>query len=283
MVDFDIRFSVSHSTDFQIERVGCCSLTSSPGLMNEYLESYALVFLLEGKMTVGINGKRSAMKRGDLLLLRPKTALAFDRGENVCYLYCVSDGNVFRDFFNDVSFVGRTVIPDELYATVRSFLSVTPENTFYYELKTLSLMADSLKLFSRKEERRVYKNYKNDFIDKFIVYVGENYMHDINVKSACKKIGISVNYFTARFTESVRLSPRQFIIEFRIDKALEMLANTELSVSEVAQYVGYSDAFSFSKAFKKKVGIAPTEYMRRQKARQFDPELAMGYKGDAMK
>ncbi|MGN1100148.1 MAG: helix-turn-helix domain-containing protein [Christensenellales bacterium] len=270
--DFELTFSASSSTDVQIDRVGFCSNDGNFRLLNEYLESYAFLYVLKGNFNVRINGKITDIKEGEVYYFRPETAFSFEKTENKpSYMFCSFDGNIPRISFEEENRFFKLTMSKQLQAEVKHYVTEEIEDDFCGEMKTLSLIYYTIKEFAKpKETISVARNPKNDFIDAFIMEVGRNYRNNFKVEDICKKIGISVHYFTGYFTKSVKISPRQFVINYKINKAKGMLENTDLSVSEIAQYVGYEDPFTFSKIFKKKVGLSPVMYSRQQKKQKFD-------------
>lgn len=59
------------------------------------------------------------------------------------------------------------------------------------------------------------------------------------------------------------MSPQEFLVNYKIDKASELLKNTDLSIKAVASSVGYSDPLTFSKIFKKITGDNPKGYREK--------------------
>jgi AraC-like DNA-binding protein len=58
----------------------------------------------------------------------------------------------------------------------------------------------------------------------------------------------------------MHISPQQYLINYRLEKARNLLKSTNLSISEISEQVGYPDPLSFSKIFKMYYKISPTEY-----------------------
>ena len=69
---------------------------------------------------------------------------------------------------------------------------------------------------------------------------------------------LSVDRFTHAFKESTGLSPKSYMQKIKIRIAIEMLENTDLRISEIAEAVGISDSNYFSRIFKKYTGYSPT-------------------------
>lgn len=103
------------------------------------------------------------------------------------------------------------------------------------------------------------------YIDFSVNYIKENYSRNITVSHLTKILGISQPYLYKIYKQAFGKSPKTFIGEYRIIEATKMLAETELTVSEIARSVGFSDSFAFSKYFSLKQGCSPSEYRRLHK------------------
>ena len=85
----------------------------------------------------------------------------------------------------------------------------------------------------------------------------------ISLSEMAALAGMSVSYFCAQFKAAFGLSPIECLIQHRLHRAAHMLANRNLSVTEIAVQTGYNDMFHFSKAFKKQFGFGPREMRKR--------------------
>ena len=70
--------------------------------------------------------------------------------------------------------------------------------------------------------------------------------------------------FDRSFKHVTKVTPMQYIIQLRMTNALNLLDNTSYNIIQVANAVGYDDAYYFSRLFKKNVGVSPTEYRKRK-------------------
>ena len=89
-------------------------------------------------------------------------------------------------------------------------------------------------------------------------------MHDISVKSIAEQLNLDRSYFANIFKKDTGISPSQYIISYRMKKALHLLNSEKYSVSIIATSVGYSDLFTFSRSFKKFYGTPPQRYKSLQ-------------------
>lgn len=100
------------------------------------------------------------------------------------------------------------------------------------------------------------------YIRKAMQYIQANYSQHMSINELAAYIGLNRSYFSALFKQYIHLSPQEFIIRFRMDKACELMSNAELSISDISRSVGYDDPLSFSKIFKKIKGVSPYQYRK---------------------
>lgn len=96
-----------------------------------------------------------------------------------------------------------------------------------------------------------------------ISYLNNNFTNpDCSVTSICNAMDISRSHLYTLFKNNFDTSPRDFIIKLRIDKAKEYLTNTNSTIQQISTNIGYTDEFTFSKAFKRQVGLSPSNYRK---------------------
>jgi Response regulator containing CheY-like receiver domain and AraC-type DNA-binding domain len=100
----------------------------------------------------------------------------------------------------------------------------------------------------------------NSIVGKAKEYMRNHYTKDLSLEEVAKYVDISPYYFSKLFKEEERENFIDYLISLRIDRAKELLHETEKSIKEVCSEVGYSDPNYFSRIFKKIVGYTPTEY-----------------------
>lgn len=104
---------------------------------------------------------------------------------------------------------------------------------------------------------------KNSVIDEVKFYLDINYAEKIKLQDVAKAYGIHPNYLTRIFHEKYGASPKQYLMNLKLKKAGRLLATTKLNISIIASSLGFDDQLSFSKYFKKKFGVSPSEYRRQ--------------------
>lgn len=99
-------------------------------------------------------------------------------------------------------------------------------------------------------------------------YIDNHIAENLSVTILADKYYMSVSYFSRLFKKEVGVGCNEYIVQSRIRLAQDLLTTTPMSVSEIAEKVGYRDKNYFSLAFRKNTGVPPTEYRERQNARQ---------------
>ncbi len=110
-------------------------------------------------------------------------------------------------------------------------------------------------------QKRSNRNQK--LLSKVKDYVDGNYSENITLTSISKDFGISSGYLSVLFNDYIGQNFIDYLTNLRIQSAKNLLKSTDLKIYEIADRVGYRDAYYFSTAFKKIVGINPTDYREK--------------------
>lgn len=125
-----------------------------------------------------------------------------------------------------------------------------------YELITYLLRNYVVESLSVKENKRRNKNLKR--LNIVLQYIQMNYTETITIKELAELIHLSEYRFCHIFKDSIGQSPLNYINEVRLKKAHHLLKQKELTVSEVAATVGFSDYNNFGRQFRKYYGYPPS-------------------------
>lgn len=118
-------------------------------------------------------------------------------------------------------------------------------------------------LFSLLQE----DNGGHDYVTKAVDYIHSEYMYDLTVEKIARRLAVDRTYLSAVFKKKMGVSPKQYLVRYRMDVAASLLEKKNISVSVAAYSVGYADMFNFSKMFKKHFGISPKQYALRAQGR----------------
>ena len=102
------------------------------------------------------------------------------------------------------------------------------------------------------------------YIHEAIEFVEHNFQNDISVEDIADVCGLNRSYFGKIFKEALGKSPQEFLLNYRMVKAAELLKLTKLSVGDISSAVGYDNQLHFSRAFKSIYGISPKKWRTEQ-------------------
>ncbi len=113
-------------------------------------------------------------------------------------------------------------------------------------------------------------------LERTKAYIDNHFNENLTIGKLARMADISPKYYVDLFKKTYGQSTIDYITEIRIRHAKRMMLQADARVREIAQQVGYSDEFYFSRKFKQQIGVAPTVYMkkRRRKIVAYTPGVA---------
>ena len=129
----------------------------------------------------------------------------------------------------------------------------------YYQYLVVMYYAELLILIYRYMDESYLPICTNDSLKKAIAYIRLNYQSEITMNDVAEYAGISERYLRRLFSQYLNLSPLDYLNQMRINRAIELLRNTEMSVKEICYLCGFRSPQYFSRIFKQQMGISPRE------------------------
>lgn len=231
---------------------------------------FSLHFVLDGEGTFIQNDSSIKLEKGDIFCLFP----------NLTHQYFTNPNNTLKMFW--LAFDGKQAV------TLLNRIGITNYSPYVKKCVTLELKAllDELMIHFKEDAEdneifgiiTLYKLFdyltaqakKNNlaptppinWIQKSKEYMDMHY-EDITIQDVAKYIGIHRSHFTPSFTNEVGVTPYKYLVSLKMKRAMELLESEEdHTVTEIALSLGYSDLFSFSRAFKNYYGVSPKQLLR---------------------
>jgi AraC family transcriptional regulator len=99
-------------------------------------------------------------------------------------------------------------------------------------------------------------------LKRVLEYIDANVGRNITLSELAGVVDMSLYYFAVLFRQSTGLSPHQYILKQRVKRAKELLRNPKLSVLDVSISVGFEQQNNFARAFRRVIGVSPTQFRR---------------------
>lgn len=237
-----------------------------PAVRDHYLVHY----VLKGKGYFHINGKIHTIHKGEGFLICPDVITFYqaDNDDPWDYTWVGFNGIKAQQFLKQANLDDQRPVfkydkNDNLKDCMASMISsMTLAKEGETRIKGLLYLFLSYLIEARQESDSDIKpeNQKELYIENAIDYINKNYSRKVTITNLANYIGIDRSYLCALFKSFVKLSPQQYLIIFRLEKACDMMKTTNLSVGDISRSVGYSDPLQFSKTFKKVKGLSPKNY-----------------------
>ena len=119
------------------------------------------------------------------------------------------------------------------------------------------------KLGGKQEKEKDSGKIPNLFVQKAADYIKLNYSEKISIKEIADQLYLSPNYLSELFKKHTGKTISEYLTDYRLEKACQLLDHAEYRVGDVSGMVGIHDGRYFSNMFKKKYGMTPTEYRNR--------------------
>ena len=194
-------------------------------------ESYVIHMVKKGKGTFTIAGKTYELGPGQAFIIRPgeETTYRADDDDPWSYMWVGFHGYRAEDFIEAMGYVkGSPIIKIEQMDTCAECINKMLEYSQITRINEVKRMSALMLLFA------------TDDIADFI--------------------GISRSHLTGSFKKEMGVSPQEYLINFRLEKAASLLRSSKEQINIIAYQCGYEDSLSFSKAFKQKFGMSPKSF-----------------------
>lgn len=252
--------------------------TESQRHQHDFLE---LSIIIDGSVEYIIDDKPVILEKGTVLLFNPGV-YHFERYTKDMTSTQIHIG--FRNFmlqgFQRDHFPFKTSIlhlrefHEEFFSVCQEILVEKAKGEAGYDLmlKTLVMKliiyilrdAQSTHLESNALKLSYEEQEKQTIVNDIIHYLEKHHTEEVSLSTLSQTLYISPTYISRVFKEETGESPINYLIKLRLTRAKELMeSETDITVKEAANLVGYNDAYYFSKLFKKYYGKPPSAFLKR--------------------
>jgi AraC-like DNA-binding protein len=227
---------------------------------------FSIHFVLEGEGIFTFEQNNLPITPGDFFCIFPNQTHTYKTlvDNPLQMVWIAFDGKQSKSLLQNMgvtpfSPVASKVIDEEVKKLLVEFISITSEVT------VLTRLSKIYELFSKLIETSKVCNQPdpNDgsWLRKTIEFIETHYGEGITVEDVANYVGLHRSYLTSRFSKHLGYSPKKFIIACKMKQATKMMEEQRFNITEIAFSLGYSDLYSFSKAFKNYFGVSPKHYI----------------------
>ncbi|WP_312110790.1 AraC family transcriptional regulator [Brevibacillus reuszeri] len=123
---------------------------------------------------------------------------------------------------------------------------------------------------------------KSDLVERATLYIQERSHEPLTLDLLAHALECSPGHLSRLFKNKMKTSPIHYLGQVRAEKTMKMLVRTNATLQEIAEHVGFPDAHSLSRSFKKYKGLSPDHFRKKYKEDWQDPELPISMQGIAV-
>ena len=195
-------------------------------------------------------GKSDAFDYFDMIMDHIKTLSDTSRRNRILEILVLTNHAKSLDSQNDVGFMDYIGVVNELMSLSGDALLESAYRRFIFITNYVRSQSNI--------------DYSNHIVQVTKEYLENHYAEDISLEDIAEQVNISPQYFSKLIKKTTGFNFIDWLSMLRVKKAKELLTNSNLTVKEVCFMVGYKDPNYFSRIFKKRIGITPSEYIKKQ-------------------
>ena len=230
-----------------------------PRLINDH----EIVFISQGKGYINIEDAIIPVKGGDLILFRPHVKHSlWVEGEPYMLFYGVhfdfplqASPADFPDIFHVDAPLRLELLFKELYDRHLSkrYLHIWQQNILLEQI-----LCEALMLIREKREPMAIRR-----IHKILEYIHLDPCRPIAFNTLQEQAGLQKTAFLQAFRQVTDTTPKQYVLNLRLENARDMLKNSDIPIAQVAEQCGFSDPLYFSRYFRKRFFLSPRAYRQK--------------------
>lgn len=250
--------------------------------MHIHEDFYELTIVLDGTALHLVNGESHFIKKGDVFCVDDRSEHCFTQCQSfrICNmmfrptemfvpfpdlqhlpgfhaLFGKHEGGAFRsrlrlnitDFEETERLIDRMI---EEYTSCRAGF-VSTVTAYFIQL---------VSYISRRYSEEQTVSAGSTTFTKAVAFMEKSFTERISLEQIADIAGMSVRHFQRQFKNTYLITPQEYIVMLRMQKAIQLLLRTDMTITEIAPECGYQDSNLFSRQFRKNTGLSPRSYRR---------------------
>ncbi len=230
-----------------------------------------LHFVTDGKGELTVNHVSYKIRKNDIFLIPKGAEIHYnaDHKEPWTYMWVTFDGEMADEYLQSAclsadSPVIHSTIPTDSYTPLIQSILDANHLTMANEIKRVAYLYEILSMLIEAQSTArnadgTYDYTADAYVDYALQFIKNNYK-TIKVGDIATYVGINRSYLTSLFKKTLNISPQQYLIKVKLSEGARYLKTTDMSVSEIAEAVGYGDSCNFTRVFKQTYGVTPQAY-----------------------
>ena len=218
---------------------------------------YLLHYVISGSGILEVGGSIYEVKCGQIFVIKPNEYTTYSANKTNPWHYCYIGFESRLDLSDSLNEPVITApICEDIFKTIVRSSDIGTGREWLICGKIFEMLA----ILNKNTGTAITKEQRMVQLAKKIVE--DNYQGNLTIVDIARKLNLDRTYFSKIFRKLTGKPPQQFLVEYRLNKAAELMTTQDFTPSEAALYVGYKDIFNFSKMFTRKFGVSPSRYKK---------------------
>lgn len=225
-----------------------------------------IFYVSEGRISVNIDGNKRELTSGDMCVVFPYAIHSYEPIGKVKALYVLFSTESAGEFAETL-LSWRAENPflekgDEYLPLIKKAILYSKGNTPSEQKAAGAYLRAILGEFTVNTELKDMRSANPDTIRAILSYCSEHFCENISLKNIADSVFVSERYITGIFAQRIGCSFRKYINNLRIQKAVELMENTSMRITDVMYECGFKNQSTFNKVFLEEKGMTPREYRK---------------------
>lgn len=223
---------------------------------------FEMAYVLKGRGTTNINGKKYNFAEKTFFLCT-NTDFHEIFPESEC---SILDIHIRTDWIDPEilnKLTTAVLIPNYDNTVIdrinNEFFTQYAKSNMYLKHLTNSILIDCIHALDNDKNMDVYMKFSTP-IGKALQIIHSSFNENLSLEDVAEKVQLSPNYFSSKFHNEVKSTFQEYLLGLRLEAAKKYLIATPCSVTDLCFFSGFNNYINFSKAFKKKFGVSPTQF-----------------------
>lgn len=232
------------------------------------LNEYQLIYITKGKGILNTNSRDYEIIPGTIFMVFPGIYHAYKPIYEIGWTeYWVGFRGAYIDILKDEGFfspekpIFYTGLQNSLIVLFSQILDQVRSQKPFFQLKASSYVLNLIAEILSIERNTMQHSHSEHLVHQAKFFMEQQIYGEINLNSICDQIGVSTSHLNEVFKNYTGMTPYQYYISIKILKAKELLERQDQPIKEIAFRLGFNDQYYFSRLFKKKTGISPSNWI----------------------
>jgi AraC-like DNA-binding protein len=259
--------ALEKSGGIYIFRIGWNVAKPNYAVTNRKVPFYILNFILEGELKLKVGHEEVVLQEGDAYCIHPQDTYSTkihrtdlplrtfwimfngDQAKHLLHLVGMNAGACYQ----------RGVVSHKLIALLEQIMDMYGSSSPIESISLMTRFYELIELLAEQHNSTIDLCDSSSWLQKCVDYIDMHFREKITVQEIADHVGVDRSHLARTFVKKIRQPPYQYIRSLKLTEARHMLLRTALNMTEIAEFLGYVNPDSFTRAYTQYFGYPPTK------------------------